>query len=151
MNSVSLYKAHGSVLILTLMLVSIMTALSLAGLTRTNHQSQLAAVLIRQALLKSDAAYALITATRHIIRNANVDEAAKQLPLFSPGCPHQCDWQNAQTIQTDTAVTTAYIAQRVAPTSNRFLITARATHTNGSEAITHGLFDINTHSFHFLQ
>ncbi len=135
-------KARGSTLILTLVLITVMAMLSLAGLERTRYQSQLATGLARQTLLQTEAMHALAAAARHADTSAQA---------FMPGCPQQCNWRNARRTDAAADVSATYIAQRLAPASNRFLITARAVHTSGGEAIAHALFDAGADAFRFVR
>ena len=127
-------KVRGSVLVLTLVLVTLMTALTLTSLGRTNHQSQLVAGLARQTLLETEAMRALAAAARNIGEDGHTR-------VFTPGCPEHCDWGNARSAHAAEGVAAAYLVQRLAPSTSRFLITARAVRANGSSAIVHALFD----------
>lgn len=142
MSSASPCKVRGGILVLTLMLLAVTTALSLAGLERTAHQSQLAAALARRSVLQLEAANALAAA-------AADGAAQRSAPAFVPGCPPQCDWGSARRASAGAGVTAAYIVQRAAP--ERFSITARATHPGGGEAVAHGLFDSDAGVFRFLR
>ena len=145
MNSASPCKLRGSVLVLTLTLVTVTTALSLAGLERTGHQSELAAALARRAVLRAEAVGVLVAAAGAA--------SGKHAQAFTPGCPPRCDWRNARRVAAATSaapgVTAAYIAQHVAP--GRFLIAARTTHAGGGEAVAHGLFDADAGVFRFVR
>lgn len=145
MSSASLGKAsrkgRGNILVLTLTLVAVTSALSLAGLERTTHQSQLAAALVRQSVLRTEAANALTAAARTVS-----DERA--LP-FTPECPPRCDWRDAQRVSAAPGVAAAYLVQRAAP--GRFLIVARAAHAGGGEAVVHGLFDSRDGAFRLIR
>ena len=129
---------------LTLTLVTVTTALSLAGLERTGHQSELAAALVRRSVLRAEAVGVLVAAAA---------ASEKHAQAFTPGCPPRCDWRNARrvsaAISAAPGVTAAYIAQHVAP--GRFLIAARAAHAGGGEAVAHGLFDADAGVFRFVR
>ena len=146
MNSASGCNLRGSIPVLSLVLVSILSTMSLAGLSRTGSQSQLAVVLAHQALLQSEARRALVIAARHIDIFGK-----KHAQLLAPGCPERCDWQNARSIRLNADTSTAYIAQQVADDAHRFLISVRATHPVGGEFIAHGLFDTETDRFRFVK
>lgn len=129
MSSVSHCKVCGSVLVLTLMLVATASALSLAGLERTAHQSQLAAALVRQAALRAET-------TRALAAGASAVGAARS---FAGRCPLRCDWSDARRIPEKPGVTAVYVVRRVS--SSRLLVTARATHADGGKAAGYALFD----------
>ena len=145
MNSASGSKACGSILILSLVLISILSTLSLAGLARTGNQSQLAAVLAHQAVLQAEARRAL-TIAAHRAAIAGSRHAGPPVP----GCPERCDWKQARPIYTDTNIDAAYIVQRLAPETRRFLISVRATQQAGGEFILHGLLDADAGRFRFI-
>ncbi len=145
MNSASGCKARGSTLILSLVMISILSTLSLAGLARTGNQSQLAAVLAHQATLQAQARRTLVTASRRV----SVTDAEHIGPPV-PGCPAQCDWRHARSVHTDTDITAAYIVQQLAPEVRQFLISVRATQPTGGEFILHGLFDADENRFRFI-
>ncbi len=144
MSSASPGKTRGSVLVLTLVLIAVMTALSLAGLERTNYQSQLAAALARRALLQTAATHTLADAAHNIGTGGHAQ-------AFAPGCPQECDWRNARQADAAADVTAAYVVQRLAPASTRFLITARTVHAHGGEVLAHALFDTGADAFHFVR
>ncbi len=131
-------------MVLTLVLVALMTSLSLAGLERTNYQSQLAAGLARRTLLQTEAMRALTAAARNV-------GAGGHAQTFVPGCPQHCDWKNARQTSAAAGITAAYIAQQLTPSTSRFLITARAVHANGGEVIAHALFDAEADAFRFIR
>lgn len=131
---------------LCLVLISIMSTASLAGLDRTRNQSQLAAALTRQALLQAEARQTLIEAAR-----LADSDGKKYAQLEAAGCPERCDWSEAWRADTDKDVNAAYIVQRLAPGKNHFMISVRATHRAGGEFVTHGLFNANTDRFHFVR
>ena len=143
MNSASRYKTRGSILLMTLLMTALMTTLALAGLQRTQYQSQLTAGLARQASLQAEAAHALAVAA--------LEAAGGHAQSFTPGCPPQCNWQTARRTVAADGVTAAYIAQRIAPGTDRFLLVARASHTDGGEALGHALFDADRNAFHFVR
>ena len=128
-------------MVLTLTLVTVTTALSLAGLERTGHQSELAAALVRRSVLRAEAVGVLVDAAGAA--------SGKHAQAFTPGCPPRCDWRNARRVSAAPGVTAAYIAQHIAP--GRFLIAVRTTHAGGGEAVVHGLFDADAGVFRFVR
>ena len=134
---------RGNVFVLTLVLVAMMTALALAGLERTRYQSQLAAGLARQTLLRTEATRALAAA-----RYAEMDRLAL---AFTPECPPRCDWRHARRVAAAEGVTAAYVVHRFTPSTTRFLVAARATHVNGGAVVAHALFDSRVGAFRFIR
>ena len=145
MNSASDCRAGGSILILSLVLVSILSTLSLAGLARTGNQSQLAVVLVHQAALQAEARRTLAIASRRVSV-----PGAEHVVSPASGCPERCDWKHARSVHTGTDISAAYIAQRLAPGTRHFLISVRATQQTGGEFILHGLFDADADHFRFI-
>lgn len=146
MNSASDCKPRGNILVFCLVLISIMSTASLAGFARTASQSQLAAALTRQALLQAADRQTLVEAARR------VDAAGKKYArLQAPGCPERCDWHEAWPVDAGKNIDAAFIAQRLAPEINHYMLIARATHEAGGESISYGLFNADTHRFYFVR